>query len=250
MEQRFHVLVLQKYDVMYYRCIRCGFVQTEEPFWLDEAYASPINREDVGLLNRNILFSHYVAIILSAAFDKHELFLDYAGGYGVFTRLMRDAGFDFLWHDPYTKNIFAEGCEFQPETQRVIEAVTCFESFEHFVEPLQEIEKILSCSKSVLFSTTFLPEPLPDPGTWWYYGREHGQHVSFYTKSACASLARKCGLRFYSFGEIHVLTDRVMPEERIRFLLRWKNYGAYRYAVHDLVPKTQNDYERIQKNRR
>ncbi len=38
-------------------------------------------------------------------------FLDYAGGYGVFTRLMRDIGFDFYWHDPYTQNLFANGFE-------------------------------------------------------------------------------------------------------------------------------------------
>ena len=34
--------VLQKYNVDYFQCSNCGFVQTEEPYWLDEAYSEAI----------------------------------------------------------------------------------------------------------------------------------------------------------------------------------------------------------------
>jgi Zn ribbon nucleic-acid-binding protein len=30
--------ILNKYTVEYYHCLRCGFIQTEEPYWLDEVY--------------------------------------------------------------------------------------------------------------------------------------------------------------------------------------------------------------------
>ncbi|MEJ2506837.1 MAG: hypothetical protein P8Y81_11315 [Ignavibacteriaceae bacterium] len=51
----FSATVLQKYDVKYFHCPECGFLQTEEPYWLDEAYSSAIGAEDTGLIALNIL---------------------------------------------------------------------------------------------------------------------------------------------------------------------------------------------------
>jgi hypothetical protein len=50
-------------------------------------------------MQRNINLSKMVATILLLFFDFRRKFLDYAGGYGVFVRLMRDIGFDFYWYD-------------------------------------------------------------------------------------------------------------------------------------------------------
>jgi len=36
------VKILNKYDVKYFYCDYCGFIQTEEPYWLEEAYKEPI----------------------------------------------------------------------------------------------------------------------------------------------------------------------------------------------------------------
>jgi hypothetical protein len=46
-------IVLGKYDIQYYLCGHCGFIQTESPYWLDEAYLSPIATSDIGLIGRN-----------------------------------------------------------------------------------------------------------------------------------------------------------------------------------------------------
>src|SRR5437764_1504467 len=87
--------LLHQYDVQYYRCVECGFVQTETPYWIDEAYTDPINESDVGLVSRNISFSRVTSFVISAFFDADARFMDYGGGYGLFVRLMRDMGFDF-----------------------------------------------------------------------------------------------------------------------------------------------------------
>ena len=42
--------VLTKYNVKYYRCSSCQFIQTEEPYWLDEAYNKAITKLDIGLV--------------------------------------------------------------------------------------------------------------------------------------------------------------------------------------------------------
>ena len=47
----FKKLVLRKYDVQYHQCPSCGFIQTEEPYWLEEAYSSAISDLDLGPIN-------------------------------------------------------------------------------------------------------------------------------------------------------------------------------------------------------
>src|ERR1700721_2998341 len=46
--------VLRKYCVRYFRCESCGFMQTEAPYWLEEAYSSAIAKQDVGAMERNL----------------------------------------------------------------------------------------------------------------------------------------------------------------------------------------------------
>ena len=130
------------------------------------------------------------------------------GGYGLLTRLMRDMGFDFYWLDPFAENFLARGFEYG-DSQRKPNVVTAFEVFEHLFDPLQEIEKIVKLSPNILFSTELLPIPTPKPLQWWYYGLEHGQHVSFYRKETLTRIAAKFGLRFYSSGFINLFSDCV-----------------------------------------
>jgi hypothetical protein len=106
-KQIFTAKILNKYDIKYYHCEHCGFLQTEEPFWLEEAYGESINVSDTGYMQRNLLLSQKLTILLRLFFYKNAKFVDYAGGYGVFVRLMRDIGFDFYWDDKYTTNLFA-----------------------------------------------------------------------------------------------------------------------------------------------
>ena len=73
-------VVLQKYDVTYFRCQTCGTIFTEKPYWLDEAYSEAIAAIDVGLVHRNInLFPLFCNIIDGLWRDKTK-FLDFAGG--------------------------------------------------------------------------------------------------------------------------------------------------------------------------
>ena len=82
-----------------------------EPYWLEEAYNNVINLTDTGLMYRNIVFSQQLSVFLYFAFGERGegQYLDMAGGYGVFVRLMRDIGFNFFWEDIYAKNLVARG---------------------------------------------------------------------------------------------------------------------------------------------
>ncbi len=205
--------VMGKYDVDYFQCSNCGFVQTEEPYWLDEAYSQPIASSDVGLTFRNLSFSQFTQNLLFNFFNHQARFLDYGGGYGLFVRLMRDAGFDFYWLDKFCQNIFAQGFEIDAATNNQFELVTAFEVFEHLVHPIYELEELLKKSRNILLSTELLPESNPKPNEWWYYVLHEGQHVSLYTAKSLSILAAKFNLNFYSNGSsLHLLTEKQLPE--------------------------------------
>jgi hypothetical protein len=208
----FTAKVLHKYDVDYFLCPACEFVQTENPYWLEEAYASPMNLSDTGILVRNLSYSRVTALLLLLIYGKDKKYLDFAGGYGVFTRLMRDLGFDFYWYDPFTTNLLSKGFEYRTDTQGSITLLTTFESFEHFADPLAEVRKMLTIAPNIIFSTQLVPDPIPSPDQWWYYSPEHGQHVAFYRRKTLQHIASQFNLHLYSIRSFHLLsTKRINP---------------------------------------
>ena len=170
-----------KYECGYYYCGVCRFLQTEEPYWLDEAYSSAIAAADTGLVERNVAISKRLSTILFFLFERREGILHVAGGYGMLTRLMRDIGFDFYWSDKYCENLLVRGFEdwagASPYT-----AVTAFEVLEHVPDPLRFVTESTgrSSTRTMVFSSTLFEGAPPRPGTWWYYAFETGQHVSFF----------------------------------------------------------------------
>jgi len=215
--------VMASYEGAYHHCSRCGFLQVEDPFWLDEAYENPINPFDTGILTRNLQFADAVSTLVYHLFDHRGKYLDYSGGYGIFTRLMRDRGFDWYWKDPYTDNLLARG--FEHRGGDPISLVTAFECFEHFLEPRDSLEEIVSISRNILFSTVLLPDPLPGPGKWWYYSPEHGQHVSFYSCESLRQLGKLYGLNFVSNGHnLHLFSENPVREGKFRFFLKYRKY--------------------------
>ena len=242
--QIFQANILNKYDINYFHCKHCGFLQTEEPFWLEEAYNEPINLSDTGYIQRNVLLSKKMTVLLALFFNHHGIFLDYAGGYGVFVRMMRDIGFDFYWEDKYTANLFAKGFEYN---QQPIEAITTFESFEHFVNPIEEIEKMLSISKNIIFSTELLPKPIPNPQEWWYYGLDHGQHVSFYTTQTLQFIAEKYHLNYLHLGNLHLFTYKDISSLKLT-TLRLTKLGLHKVLQHFLQSKTWKDHLKMSRH--
>lgn len=241
----FAATVLRKYRVSYFHCDSCGFLQTENPYWLSEAYLDPINRSDCGLLGRNIRFAHFTAPLLFVAFDRNARFLDYAGGYGVFTRLMRDIGFDYYWHDPYVKNLFADGFEFNQHLLPV-ELITAFEVFEHLSDPRAELDRMTGISPNILFSTLLLPEPLPKPDDWWYYGTEHGQHVALYSLKTLRFLARKYRVNLLTNGvDVHLFTRKRVNPLFFRCLPLLSKYGLWQLVHRRMQSRTVQDMNAI-----
>lgn len=238
----FTAKILNKYDIKYYYCNHCGFLQTEESYWLKEAYSDPISIIDTGIMVRNIDSSKITAVILYFLFNKYGKFLDYGGGYGIFTRLMRDIGFDFYWHDLYSPNLVARGFESKSNSLKY-ELITSFESFEHFTEPIKEIESMIQFSDNVLFSTDLLPSTLPKPEEWWYYALEGGQHISFYSYKTLRYIAQKYNMNLCSNSRnYHLFTKNCKINNKLfNFLLKYQKYGLFFYVKKKMKSLTVDD---------
>lgn len=205
----FTAKILGKYDVCYYKCVETGFIQTEEPYWLEEAYSSAITKLDIGLPFRNELIRDKLVKILPKHFKTDAKYLDYAGGYGLLTRFMRDKGFNFYHTDKYCKNLFSEYFDLSDLPQNTkFEVVTAFEVFEHLANPLAEIEVLNQYSDNILFSTELQPNnSINSVDDWWYFIPETGQHLALYSLKSLQFIADKLGYNFYTDEkELHLFT--------------------------------------------
>jgi hypothetical protein len=238
-------MLLSKHQVSYFSCPICGFHQTEKPYWLNVAYERPINLSDTGLVSRNILFSQKVSVILYFLFGQESQYLDYGGGYGLFTRLMRDIGFDYYWYDSLAENMFAQGFS-KKESKEEFQAVTAIEVFEHFSDPGREIRKVLEISKNVVFTTELIDSAHPPPRDWWYYGFDHGQHVAFYSLQTMRYLARVHDVHFYTDRQrLHMFSAKPISQTRFGFLAAGSRRGIFEYVKRRMKSKTDNDSLRL-----
>ncbi len=218
--------MLGSFEAEFERCPRCGLVMAVRPHWLDQAYAAPITRLDIGLLDRCLLLSQVTAAVLRAERLRGGRFLDWAGGYGALTRLMRDRGYHFEHLDPMTDNVFAHGHEVPDVDSRRYDLVTGFEVLEHLEDPVGALRPVAGTTDRLLITTQPLPDPPPSPTQWWYYALSTGQHITFYTPRSLALLAERLGfdgvvtgsfVHLFHRGPVSRLTRALVSRPRLAF---------------------------------
>lgn len=211
-EKIFSSMIIGKYNVSYYRCDKCLFIQTEEPYWLDEAYGlGAISALDVGIMSRNLLMVTRTKNILGKIFSDLTEFcgVDYGGGHGIYVRMMRDTGFNFYRQDLYAENIYARYFDIDDlPTINKFNILTAFEVFEHLSNPIDEIKKMFGFSDILLFSTELQPSgELSELEKWWYVAPETGQHISFYNKITFEKIAIMFNANYYTDNQsLHILS--------------------------------------------
>jgi hypothetical protein len=123
-----------------------------------------------------------------------------------------------------------------------VDVVTAFECFEHFTDPTKDVKKMVEIAPNILFSTVLLPSPPPKPGEWWYYGFDHGQHVSFYSLQSLEIIARRVGLHFVSnHSSYHLFSTRRVHPAMFKVLVGGSSRGLSWYVRRRMSPKTEED---------
>ena len=216
--EQFRLEVLRKYDVGFRRCDQCESLQTEvAPFWLDEAYADQRRFFDTGAVERNQMLQALAWYIRWAfRLRKATTALDWGGSNGLFTRMLRDIGFDAFHYDKYALNTYAAG--FEDEDNREYDIVTAFEVYEHFPEPGDSIEAIFSRKPLVHFLMTSLYRG--QGKDWDYIWPSTGRHVFFFSKKAMQQIADKYGYSLLQVGSYTIFHRIPLLGFRRRLLSR------------------------------
>lgn len=241
----FNGLILGKYNSEYYQCNECAFCFPTNINWLDEAYNNALNIEDTGVLKRNIMFSNRLIPFFYFGFKKNSKFVDWGGGYGVFTRLMRDIGFNFYWSDKFATNMLSRGFEY--DNLEKVDAITTFEVFEHLEHPLDEIMEMFKITDTIVFSTELINFPAPHKTNWAYYAFEHGQHIAFYNKKTFDYLSNKLNLFYYSNGiNLHILSKKPFNKFLTKLTLKYSKY--FYFIIKPLLnSKTNEDSKNLKR---
>ncbi len=211
--------ILRKYETAFYECSHCDSLQTENPYWINEAYADQRRVLDVGAVLRIQKLRRITFLLFHILkFNSDAKILDWGSGDGLFVRMLRDDGLNAYCWDKYALNMYASG--FERSLDEHYSFVTSFEVFEHLTNPQEEIEQIFMSVPDVLLVTTSLyTKQGPE---WKYLNVLTGRHVFFYSPKAMKLIAEKYGY------QLELLSDGILF---YRFRLSAIHLWLVRYIV-------------------
>jgi hypothetical protein len=217
------------YDGNYTICKGCKSVQVDSPHWLQEAHTNAISQFDTGLVSRCTSASRILGSFLLLQRDPIIVGLDWGGGTGLLTRLLRDLGFETFSYDKYAVGDLAHGFTLtEKEIHQEATFISAIECFEHLQDPIETFSPLVTNKKYFIFTTEVLPSPLPNPSgsDWWYFMPESGQHVTFASSTGLIEFQKILGFSNYlNLGNIHIYSRQKFNARTIivmKFrILRW-----------------------------
>jgi methyltransferase family protein len=203
----FHGLLIRKHRTGYWRCEACGSLQTDPPYWLEDAYRKGHVPTDTGMAARTLFMAQRASLLLWAAgLRAGTACLDWGGGNGLFCRLMRDQGYNYFRDDKYVEPFYCAGFTRDCVQRDRWEVVSSFEVFEHLPNPAAELAQIINLDPAIWLFSTQLYES--QGREWNYLSPNTGQHVFFYSEKSLQQFAEAHGREFHRGRELHLFVKR------------------------------------------
>jgi 2-polyprenyl-3-methyl-5-hydroxy-6-metoxy-1,4-benzoquinol methylase len=186
-----------KQDDYYFRCSNCDALVKNSIFYVDANEEKATYEEHNNDVNdpRYQNFTSPITNYILENFSKNQLGLDYGCGTGpVISKQLEKSGFSLVLYDPF----------FYPDSNYLnsrYDFIFACEVFEHFHNPKQEIEKLLSLLKPQ--GELIIMTHLYDDSKYfqnWYYRKDY-THVFIYTEKTMLFIARKYNLEVIQMGE-------------------------------------------------
>jgi SAM-dependent methyltransferase len=167
------------------------------PHWLGRAYSKVIVPDpDIGALRRTFFLHRFLRRLRGAGLlPRHARSLDFGCGIGMLVRLERDVGVEAWGYDAYATPKFAETYCARELPAGQFDLVTCIEVLEHTTNPVEVLASFRSRVKDdgLVIVSTELVDRKTD-ANWHYLAKEHGQHITLFTRSGLDKAAETSGL--------------------------------------------------------
>ena len=204
-------------------CKSCAFIYAENPNWLEGSFTDALNSLDIGSVDRCNIVADFVEVLLKSSKKDSPKVLDWGGGYGLLTRILRDRGVNCSHYDPFVEPLFAKNIKLLPNTK--FDLVVLSEVMLHMTDPVGTLSELLKFSKRIMFTAVIAPPDVnPD---WWYFMPETGQHITIFSKGSIFELGAALKVSVLSDKKFfHLISeDRPKMATRLLFTKRFVPFG-------------------------
>lgn len=200
-----YILYDKQFDIKYYRCNSCDFIYEDI-----ENHISFKREKKIYELHNNSIDNEGYVNMFNKFIDSFESFLvgkkllEFGSGPApVFAELMRKRNYDVTIYDPYyfSDKLFKDN---------KYDVITSTEVFEHFVNPLGEIEMLVGLlnKEGILAIMTQFSKQDDHFLNWWY--RRDETHISFYNEKTFMYIAEKFNLKIvYTNNKDYMILKRM-----------------------------------------
>lgn len=199
----------------YFLCQQCGFCFAPEMYaWSFDDFGKFIYNQDYELVDPEYkqVRPENNAQLIDQMFARSKAglrHLDYGGGSGLLSRVLRGKGWDSTTYDPFVN------ADVQVTDLGSYDLVTAFEVFEHVTDIeglLKNLRTLCKPDGLVLFST-LLSDGEIAPGkkiSWWYAAPRNG-HISLFSARSLQVCMQRSGLQLASFSRTLHMAYRQLP---------------------------------------
>ena len=217
-------LIQGKIGGRYLKCTSCNFIHAENPSWLEGSFTDALNSLDIGSVDRCNIVADFVEVLANSLKVDNPKVLDWGGGYGLLTRILRDRGVRCTHYDPYTEPLFANNIKLQSDAR--FDLIVLSEVMLHMTDPISTLTELLKISDNIMFTAVIAPPDVtPD---WWYFMPDTGQHVAIFSQQTIPELGAALKVNTLSDNQFFHLVAKDQPSvlTRLLFTKRFVPFGV------------------------